>query len=100
MYIRFRTRSLQRQYENSSEAIKSYGTVVARKYIERINIIKSVRNLDELIEIKTLKCHPLKGDRKGQWALRLTGFVRLIFSLDGNQLEIVCIEEVSKHYDD
>ncbi len=100
MQIRFRTKSLQRQYENSSEAVKTYGKGVAKKYIQRINIIKTVRNLNELIQIRAIRCHPLSGERKGQYAIKLTGFIRLIFTLEGNQLEIVCIEEVSKHYDD
>ena len=100
MQILFRTRTLQRQYENSSEAFKAYGKNVAVKYIQRINIIKNVRNIDELIQIRVLRCHPLKGNRKGQWALKLTGFTRLIFTLEGDQLKIARIEEVSKHYDD
>ena len=100
MRIRFRVRKLQRQYENSSEAIKEYGEKVGRKYILRINTIKAVRNIDELIQIQALKCHPLKGERKGEWAIKLTGFYRLIFTLEGDHLEIACIEEVSKHYDD
>jgi proteic killer suppression protein len=100
LQIRFRTRTLQQQYENSSDAIKAYGKDVATKFIQRIDIIKTVRNVDELIQIRALRCHPLKGNREGQWALKLTGFARLIFTLEGDQLEIACIEEVSKHYDD
>lgn len=100
MQIRFRRRALQRQYENSSEAFKAYAKVVAKKYIQRIEIIKTVRNVDELIQIRALRCHPLRGDREGQWALKLTGSARLIFTPEGDQLEIACIEEVSKHYDD
>jgi len=42
----------------------------------------------------------LKGDRKGHWAIRLTGFHRLIVSLQGDNLEIVQIEGVGKHYGD
>jgi toxin HigB-1 len=98
--IRFRTRILQQQYENSSKAFRAHGENVAKKFIERINIIKTVRNVDELIQIRALRCHPLKGKRDGEWAINLTGFARLIFTLEGDQLEIACIEEVSKHYDD
>jgi proteic killer suppression protein len=47
-----------------------------------------------------LRCHPLKGNRKGQYAVKLTGFYRLIFTVDGDCLDIALIEEVSKHYDD
>lgn len=100
MEIRFRTRKLQKQYEKSRRAEKAYGREVARKYIQCVNIIKQARNISDLCALPVLHCHPLKGDRQEQWAVTLKGFYRLIFTLEGNKLEIACIEEVSKHYDD
>ena len=100
MEIAFRTKALQRQYEKSSLAVRAYGEQVARKYIQRIGLIKQVRDIGELQKLPGLDCHPLKGDRAGQWAVKLTGFYRLIFTLEGDRLEIALIEEVSKHYDD
>jgi len=96
----FRTRKLKKEYTSSKDATKAYGLNVARKYIQRVNIIKNAFDIDELLLLPGLRCHPLKGERRGQYALNLTGFYRLIFSLDGKQMEIVCIEEVSKHYGD
>lgn len=66
----------------------------------RIKLIQAAKNLDDLMALPSLKCHPLKGDRKGQYAVKLTGFYRLIFTIEGNMLNIAMIEEVSKHYDD
>lgn len=100
MEIRFRNRKLQSQYECFQNASRAYGNEVGRKYILRINTIKQTKNIDELKRLPVLRCHPLKGDRLGQWAINLTGFYRLIFTLEGETLEVVCIEEVSKHYDD
>ena len=100
MQIEFRTKKLQKQYVQQKLAVKAYGNEVARKYIQRINIIKQAKDFDELSGLTGLRCHPLKGDREGQHAISLTGFYRLIFTLVGESLEIVQIEEVSKHYDD
>ncbi len=100
MRVTFRTRKLEREYCNSAMAVKAYGAQVARKYILRINIIKHARNIDEIAGLPGLHCHPLKGDRHGQFAVNLTGFYRLIFTLHGDALEIANIEEVSKHYGD
>ena len=100
MKVTFRTRKLEREYLKSDKAVKSYGAEVARKYIQRINIIKQTRDIDELCRLPGLRCHPLRGDRKGQYAVKLTGFYRLLFTLHGDELEIAHIEEVSKHYDD
>ena len=100
MEIAFRTLKLQRQYERSADAMRAYGQQVGRRYIARINLIKHARDIEEVGRLPGLDCHPLKGDRAGQWAVALTGFHRLIFTLEGNRLEIAMIEEVSKHYDD
>lgn len=100
MEILFKNNTLKNQYKISSKAIASYGKQVAIKYIERVNIIKKSKSLDELISIRTLKCHQLKGTRKGQWSIKLTGAWRLLFTLQGKTLQIVRIEEVSNHYDD
>jgi len=64
------------------------------------NILVSAKDIAELIKLSGLRCHQLKGNRVGQWAIKLTGFYRLIFTLESERLEIVCIEEVSKHYGD
>lgn len=100
MEIRFRTRKLEKQYVRHREAEKSYGKDVAHRYVQRVNIIKAARDIKELSQLLGLRCHELKGSRKGQWAMNLTGFYRLIFTLEGGRPEIVCLEEVSKHYDD
>lgn len=100
MEVTFRTRRLEREYREYTKAVKAYGEEIARKYIERINIIKTVKDIEELINLPVLRCHPLKGNRAGQYAIKLTGFYRLIFTLKGDALEIVHIEEVSKHYGD
>ena len=100
MEIRFRTRKLKKQYANHQEAEKAYGKDVARKFILRVNIIKKARDIEELKRLPGLRCHELKGNRKGQWAVKLTGFYRLIFTLEDDCMEIARIEEVSKHYGD
>jgi len=98
--VTFRTRKLNREYCNSAMAVKAYGEHVALKYVQRVNIIKHAKNIDELSRLPGLRCHPLKGNRQGQFAVNLTGFYRLIFTLHGDAFEIAHIEEVSKHYDD
>ncbi len=100
MQIKFCTKKLEKQYLQQSEAIKAYGSKVAKKYILRINILKSARCFDDLYQISTLRFHQLSGNRKGQFAIKLTGFYRLIITNDGEVFDIVKIEEVSVHYGD
>jgi len=98
--VRFKTKKLQKQFENSSNAVKTYGMVVAKKYIQRVNILKSAKSFEDLYKIPQLKFHTLTGDRDGEFAISLTGFYRLIVTNDGDAFDIVKIEEVSKHYGD
>ena len=100
MIVVFRTRQLERCYKDYRKASKVYGEDAAKRYILRVNTIKQARNIDQLMKLPVLRCHRLKGNRAGQFAVNVTGFHRLIFSLEGETLEIVRIEDVSKHYGD
>ena len=100
MIVTFRTKRLEQCYVEHQVAVRDFGKDVARRYIERINIIKHTASLEELAQLRALRYHPLKGDRAGSHAIKLTGFMRLIFTLKGDALAIVRIEEVSKHYAD
>ena len=100
MQVTFRNRKLEKCYVKHKHAIRAWGDAAGRKYVERINVVQAAADLEELRKLPALKCHPLKGDREGQYAISLTGFYRLIFTVHGEHLEVVRVEEVSKHYDD
>jgi toxin HigB-1 len=98
--VGFRTKKLERCYLDSSKAVREWGETIGRKYIQRINILQTAKTLNDLNSLPGLKCHPLKGDRAGQYAVRLDEAWRLIFSIEGYVLNVICILEVSRHYDD
>jgi len=100
MQVEFRTKKLEKQYRESKQAIRDFGEAVAKRYVQRINIIKNTSSVEELEQLPALNCHPLKGDRNGEWSIKLINRMRLIFTLRGEELEIVRIKEVSKHYGD
>lgn len=100
MIIKFKTRKLEKYYTTHRKAVQEFGDQVARKYIQRLNLIKVTADIEVLQELPAIRCHPLKGDRLGQYAINLTGFYRLIFTMEEGSLTVVRIEEVSKHYDD
>lgn len=100
MRVSFRTRKLEQCYLHGDLAVRHYGAEIGRRYIQRVNIIKAADRLSELRVLPGLRCHPLKGELAGYWAINLNNFYRLIFSVHEDQFEIVTIEEVSKHYGD
>ena len=100
MEIRFRTRHLEACFLEHKLAVRAFGEEVARRYVQRIQIVKAAQSVDELRRLPGLRFHPLSGARAGEYGINLTGFYRLIVTLHGTELQVVQIEEVSKHYGD
>lgn len=99
MEVIFRTRQLQRNYEESARAIMEWGYDVGRVYVNRIREIRAVRHFHQLHGIPKFRMHPLRGARSSQMSIYLTGRWRLIVSR-GDTSQSIIIEEVSNHYDD
>ena len=99
MEITFRTRQPRRCYEQSATAVQRWGPDVARKFITRIKQLQAISSLQEAYKLRAIGLHPLKGSRKGELAITLTGRWRLIVT-EGDRENSVIIEEVSNHYDD
>lgn len=97
--IDFRTGQLERAFQESDRAIRCWGAPVGRKYITRIVQLENARDFDDVRALVSLRAHPLKGERRGQWALDMTERWRLIIevSKDGRDVTIL---EVSRHYGD
>ena len=100
MEVRFRTRRLEQCYLEFRLASREFGAEVARRYIQRIQIVKNTRSVDELRRLPGLRFHALSGSREAQYAINLNSYYRLIVTLEGAELQIVRVEEVSKHYGD
>jgi proteic killer suppression protein len=97
--VAFRTRQLERAFEETKQGVRLWGEAVAGKYVMRILTLQSARDFADVRRLASLRAHPLRGRREGQWALDLTSRHRLIVrvSRDGEE---VTIEEVSSHYGD
>lgn len=100
MQISFRTNKLERCYTDSQQAIRTWGEDVAKKYIQRINLIKECANLQEVLRLPGFHGHPLKGKLAGKYAITIKDRHRLILKPIGKELQVVLIEEVNIHYGD
>ena len=96
--VKFSKRYLEKCYRIKSEAIKRWGPVIAENYIRRINVLYAVESVDDLYLIPQLHFHPLKGDRRGQYAISLSGRARLIVEIENNTI-IIIMEVNTKHYE-
>ena len=98
MQVEFRTHRLRSCYVNSSAGVREWGDKVARRYIERVNVLKAAKAAADLYKVAVLRFHPLKGDRQGQHSITLVDRWRMVVTFRDDALTVVRIEEVSAHY--
>ena len=96
MKLRFANNQLRRCYEDERLANRRFGPQVGLRYLQRVRLIMSTASIDRLMEFRSLRLHPLKGDRYGLWVVDLVAQWRLLFSIED---DTVVIQEVSNHYD-
>ena len=85
MKIKYRKNKLKKQLSNASEIKKAFG-INAKRVASRLDDIEASPNLAVLLQIPTANCHPLSGDRRGEWALDISSNYRLIFEITHNPI--------------
>ena len=98
MKVVYKTRALQRVCTDASEARKKYGADMARRITRRIDQLHSAKTVEHLIQLKTGRCHPLKGDRAGQYAMDLVHPYRLIFEKIGDVIQVAQVVEIADYH--
>ena len=95
MLLIFRTRRLERAFRDPAFAVRLWGADVGSRYEQRLNVIQAQTDWNRLFLFRALNLHPLRGDRAGQFALRLTGRWRLIVQpgTSTNQVRIMSVED-------
>ena len=98
MEVIFGSAELMNCYQESERAIRRWGPDIGRRYVARIHVLYAAARFSDLFTIRSLGLHPLKGDRQGQYAIKLVGRWRLVIVPVGE--DKVCLEEVTRHYGD
>lgn len=102
MKVFFESEDLVRLYESDLGHLvgkQKIPTAVVKQYQKKVNILISITELKELKSFRSLNFEALRGNRKGQYSIRLNKQYRLLFRINKNgELEIIIIE-ISKHYE-
>ena len=85
MKITFKSNKLEKQLTEAKEMQKAFGTM-AKKVNQRMQELIYSQNLEILKTIPAANCHELKGDRKGEFAVDISGNFRIIFIPDHNPI--------------
>ena len=99
MQVLFSSGALQKAYEEADRAVRRWGPEVARKYIQRVDALYAAETFDDIKTLQALRTHELEGERKGEWAIKLTRRARLIV-VPSEDSKAVTVKEVSQHYGD
>jgi len=83
MEIRFASAKLKKEFESQALLQKRYGEQ-ANKIQLRLALLKASPNLASVPKGKPDRCHELKGERKGTFAVDLIHPFRLLFEPSGN----------------
>ncbi len=71
---------------------------MAEKIQMRIDEIKASDSVEQMIQFHVGRCHPLKGNRKKQYAVDLVHPQRLVFEKKNGEIRIVNILEIIDYH--
>jgi proteic killer suppression protein len=65
----------------------------AEEALELLAILHAAERLNHISPLRSVGLHPLKGDRKGQWAITVNGPWRICFRFkDGHAYEVEIVD--------
>jgi len=76
--IQFKTKRLQETCNDQKKRDREYGPERSKALLKRLVQMSNAATLEEFQQVHP-RTHPLKADRKGEWAADLDGPYRLIF---------------------
>ncbi len=77
--------------------MREWGPVTGERYVDRVRTLRRVQSVQDLYRLVPLRFHALTGNRRGQYALRLTGQMRMIVTIEDERT--LMVEEVVDYHD-
>ena len=94
MDITYKTRKMERICTDAKAVEKAHGREMAAIIHQRIDEITAAETVEMMIQFHIGRCHPLRQNRKGQYAVDLVHPYRLVFEKHGNMIQIAHILEI------
>ncbi len=98
MDITYKNKKIKKVCTDANAAEKMYGRKMAEKIQQRIDQITAADSVEMLIEFHIGRCHPLKQNRKGQYAVDLVHPYRLVFEKKGDEIQIAIVLEIVDYH--
>ncbi len=98
MEITYKNNRIKKVCTDAKIAEKTYGREMTEKIHQRIDEIAAADTVEIMIQFRIGRCHPLKQNRKGQYAVDLVHPYRLVFEKKGNEIQIANILEIVDYH--
>nr|WP_277612546.1 type II toxin-antitoxin system RelE/ParE family toxin [Veillonella intestinalis] len=98
MDVTYRTKKLEKVCTEGKEAKKTYGEEMSAKIFQRIKELKHSDNVETLIKFSVGRCHSLKGQLEGHYAMDLIHPYRLVFRKHEEKLDVVIIISIEDYH--
>ena len=96
--VEYRNKSIKSVCTDASIAEKKYGREMAEKLQRRIDQIRAATSIEEMIQFRIGRCHPLHQNRRNQYAVDLVHPMRLVFEKKGTDIQIAYITEITDYH--
>ena len=98
MFIKYKTAKIRKVCTDAKTAERTYGREMAIKIHQRIDQITAADSIEMMIEKGIGRCHPLKHNRYGQYAVDLVHPYRLVFEKNGEEIQIAVVLEIADYH--
>lgn len=98
MEITYKTKKIEKICTDAKIAEKTYGRNMAEKIQQRIQEIYSADTVETMVKYHIGRCHPLKQNRKGQYAVDLVHPYRMVFNVIEDEIQIAKILEIIDYH--
>lgn len=96
--ITYKNKSIKKVCTDAKTAERTYGQEMAEKIHQRIDEISAADTVEMMVQFRIGRCHPLKQNRKGQYAMDLVHPYRLVFEKNGDEIQIANILEIVDYH--
>ena len=76
--LQYKSKKMELECNDYKKAQQKYGANCAKRLHQRVRELKSADSLEQMVQFSIGRCHPLKGELKGKYALDLEHTFRLI----------------------
>ena len=96
--ITYKNKKIKKVCTDAKTAERTYSQEMADKIHQRIDEIDASDTVEEMVQFHIGRCHPLKQNRKGQYAMDLVHPYRLVFEKNGDEIQIANILEIVDYH--